>query len=134
MSQFTTPLELEFIDGRTWKVTEPFVYDVGALGSWETISVPAGFVTDFASIPRGLWNLLPPTGLYAKAAVLHDYLYRGGTTMYFDHDKPVTRARADAIFYEAMGVLGVMWWSKWLVYAGVRLGGWPTWHHYHKGA
>jgi hypothetical protein len=34
-----------------FEVAEPFAFDIGFLGSGETITVPIGFRTDFASIP-----------------------------------------------------------------------------------
>ncbi|MBK5931525.1 hypothetical protein CCR82_13610 [Halochromatium salexigens] len=37
-------------------------------------NVPAGHRTDFASIPRLLWPLLPPVGRSGKATVIHDWL------------------------------------------------------------
>lgn len=39
-----------------------------------TLTVPAGYITDFASIPRPCRWLIPNAGKSAKAAVLHDYL------------------------------------------------------------
>jgi Protein of unknown function (DUF1353) len=41
----------------------------------QAVSVPTGFITDFASIPRVFWSALKPDGEYAYAAVVHDYLY-----------------------------------------------------------
>jgi hypothetical protein len=35
--------------------------------------IPAGFRTDFASIPRFFWRLFPPFGKYAGAAIVHDW-------------------------------------------------------------
>lgn len=41
----------------------------------ELITVPAGFRTDLASVPRLFWRLLPRDGHdYRSAAVVHDYL------------------------------------------------------------
>lgn len=41
----------------------------------EVITVPAGFQTDLASIPRFFWRLLPRDGgTYRSAAVVHDYM------------------------------------------------------------
>lgn len=78
-------------------------------------SVPEGFVTDFASIPRLFWTVIGhPAGRYAQAAVLHDCLYSTGAAK---------RAEADRIFREAMAVLGVPGWQRWLMWAGVRIGG-----------
>ncbi len=75
MSSFTTPLLLEYLDGRQFRLLAGFVYETRLVPEG-AIYVQAGFVTDFASIPRGLWNLFPPTGHYGKAAVVHDWLYR----------------------------------------------------------
>ena len=78
------------------------------------IVVPAGFVTDLASTPKVLWSLFPPHDDYAKAAILHDYLYATAK---------VSREEADYIFYEAMGVLGVPLWKRRIIYRAVRLFG-----------
>ena len=122
MSSFTAPLRLEYLDGRKWKVLEPFEYHVGEEGSGEVIAVPAGFITDFASVPRFFWRVLPPTGPYGKGAVIHDFLYSGQPPSY-------DRARADAIFLEAMAVVGVNWLTRYTMYAAVRVGGGAVWNH-----
>jgi hypothetical protein len=49
--------------------------DPGQTGKLEAISVPTGFVTDFASVPRPFWSLLPPDGDYTYPAIVHDYMY-----------------------------------------------------------
>ena len=123
MSSFTTKLRLEYLDGREWRVLEDFLYEVGTEGSGIVVTVGAGFETDFASIPRGLWNLFPPTGPYGKAAVVHDCLYRTQALM----GQPITRKRADDIFLEAMGVLHVGRFTKYTVYWAVRFGGGRIW-------
>jgi len=118
-SGFLAPLELEYRDGRTWTVTSPFDYETTVLPAAaygaRILVVDVGFVTDFASIPRILWNILPPTGRYGKAAVIHDLLYRTRGL--------ATRRQADAILFEAMTLLGVGWWTRWVIYLGVRIGG-----------
>jgi hypothetical protein len=121
MSSFTTPLFLEYLDGRRWRVVQAFTYYVGELGTGEPITVPADFVTDFASVPRLFWRLLPPTGMYGKAAVIHDYLYQ-------TQDR--SRADADRIFIEAMEVLGVSRVTRQAMYRAVRLCGWYPWQRY----
>ena len=42
------------------------------------MTVPPGFVTDGATVPRPLWWLFPPVGRYFLAAALHDYLLDSG--------------------------------------------------------
>lgn len=42
------------------------------------ITVPKGFITDGASIPRLLWPLLSPFGPLLEGAILHDFAYQHG--------------------------------------------------------
>lgn len=116
MSRFTSLLKVSPLpDGRSWVLLEPLTYEVGELGSADVITVPRGFVTDFASVPRVLWNILPPTGGYGEAAVIHDYLYRT--------PGKATKRQADAVLLEAMKQKGVDWLARWIIYLGVRIGG-----------
>jgi hypothetical protein len=107
-------------DGRRWKIHEAFHYetDGGA-----RIEVPAGTITDFASIPRLLWPILPPTGRYTRAAVVHDVLYSNHRTGLFHY----SRAYADAILMEAMRDCGCGWLCCYTIWIGVRIGGWAAW-------
>ena len=112
MSTFTDPLILTPLnDGRQWRLMRDFHYHVGTYPSADVISVPTGFKTDFASVPRLFWWLLPPWGKYGKAAVVHDYLCV---------IKDRSSDEAHQIFYEAMGVLGVSQWKRFSMYTAVR--------------
>ena len=102
-------------DGHRWIVTEPFLYST----SLHKIEVPKGFITDFASIPRVFWRILPPTGKYTMAAVIHDWLY---FSAYMDN-----RKLCDNIFSMAMDSCGVPIWKREVLYRGVRLFGWAGW-------
>ena len=63
------------------------------------ITVPAGYVSDWASTPRAIWWLYPPT--YAPAqrgAWTHDYFY---TDLYEDFSKDFAdKALAAAVRYD----------------------------------
>lgn len=39
------------------------------------VTVPRGYITDFASVPVLLWGLFPPTGRSNRACLLHDWMY-----------------------------------------------------------
>ena len=120
MSSFTSPLIVSPMpDGRRWKLHIPFKYHVGSKYSKNVITIPKGFITDFASVPWMLWSWLPSWGKYGKAAVVHDYLYQ--------HHQ-VSRGMSDLIFYEAMLVGDTRKWKARLMYFGVRLFGWLVWH------
>src|SRR5215212_4579600 len=95
-----------FDDGNDWIVMTPMKYG-------DRIVVPAGFVTDLASVPRALCTILPSTGSYLRAAILHDFLY---------WDQTCTRDEADALLRTAMLDANVPAWKREAIYAGVRVG------------
>ena len=119
MSEFTKILVVSPLgDGIFWMLRESFSYDVGSEGSGNTVNVPGGFFTDFASVPRPLWWLFPKWGRYGNAAVIHDFLY---------WDQSRSRKEADDIFLESMTVLGVRSATRIVLYWGVRLFGVLAW-------
>lgn len=120
MSKFTMPLQLEFLENNEFKLLEAFEY-YRTDDEKDVLKVPKNFVTDFASIPRLFWNILPPQGTkrnrYGKSAVLHDYLYDSKCKY------KLSRRLADAIFIESMKAVKVNWFIRNLLYACVRLFG-----------
>ncbi len=114
MSTFTTPADLRMLDDYRWQVLAPFEYHVGSYPSDTVICVPSGTVTDLATIPRLLWAIFPPHGRWAKAAIIHDYLYANAIG---------SKDYADRIFLEAMAVLGVSRFVRTLMYWAARLFG-----------
>jgi hypothetical protein len=83
------------------------------------VEVPTGFVTDFASIPRAFWALLPPDGLYTYPAIIHDYLY---------WEQPVSKSEADLILRYAMEDFKVDKITIETIYNGVKFGGAGAWN------
>ena len=77
-------------------------------------TVPRGFITDLASVPRILWPMFPPYDNYASAAVLHDHLYT---------IKTLKRKECDLLLLEAMSHSNVPKWKCRAVYLAVRLFG-----------
>lgn len=116
---FTGRLQLDFGDwGR----------DVGRIAvtlsaiTWTRYSytLPAGFMSDGASVPRPLWWFLPPWGDRSTiAALFHDWL-----TELVIAGNPArgaeTRADCDRLFRECLIDLGVSAWRAWLAWSGVR--------------
>jgi hypothetical protein len=88
--------------------------------SGERVFVPAGFLTDGASIPRAFWSLFSPVGKCFGAAIIHDYLYSPGNTSR-------TRLEADRIFLQAMTDSGVGWMTRQTIYRAIRIGGRSAW-------
>jgi len=83
------------------------------------IMVPAGFVTDLATVPRVLWPFIAPSGPHQRAAIVHDYLYQCVGD--------VSRFLADAIFRDLMRQLDVPLWRRVLAYYAVRAFGGRHW-------
>jgi hypothetical protein len=120
MSRFTESLVVTpRPDGRTWIILSDFGYEIGSEGSSDVIDVPIGTHTDFASIPRPLWAILPRWGKYGNAAVIHDWLY---------WNQARSRREADEILLEAMVVLEVSAWQKYPIFWAVRIFGWIAWY------
>ena len=91
-------------------------YRIGASGV--AITVPRGFVTDFASIPQPLWSILSPHGRYSRAAIVHDYLY---------WSQSCTRDQADNLFMIAMQESGVADSDRTAIYQAVSWAGEDAW-------
>lgn len=112
---FTTPLQVEHVEAGLWRLTAPLCYR----GRRDFFTVPVGFVTDFASTPRILWTLFPPSGgKYTKGSVLHDWLY---------FVKIIPRSDSDGVYRRVLREEKEPWWRRWLFWLGVRLGGWWAW-------
>jgi hypothetical protein len=107
---------IDFIDGEEFILTQPYRYVVGRSGL--AVEVPAGFVTDYASIPPiGRW-LLGKQGRYSRAAVVHDYLY---------WSRMCTRAQADNLMLIAMKELDVPVLQRNGIHAALDWFGGPAW-------
>ncbi len=111
------PTVRPFADSHDWVLVESLTYQIGNSGL--SITVPKGFVTDFASIPKPLWSLgLSPYGRYSKAAIIHDYLYWA---------QGCTKEQADNILMIAMKESGVSRFRAGTIYEGVHVGGRSSW-------
>ena len=105
-----------FVDGRHWIVRQPLTYRIGISNA--SMTVPVGFVTDFASIPQALQSIIRQNGLYILPAVVHDYLYWKQTC---------TREQADQIFMLAMIENKVADVHRFPIHAAVRAAGSFAW-------
>lgn len=125
MSLVSTKLCLEYIDGDTWLLLQPFKAYSDVAGGW--IIVPKTFVTDFNSVPRILTNLIPREE-YGEAAVLHDLLYRDGRY----NGVVIDREFADRVHREFLIWKGAPTWKVKAIFFALRIGGWVPWRKYRK--
>lgn len=123
---FDSELHIVAAGPRTWALTAPLAWN-GTQG--DTFTVPIGFVTDFASVPRFLHWLVSTYGAYTRAAVLHDWLLTelakwqsvwdsGGKMPLWD--PPANSRDCDGIFRRVMEDLGVDWATRWAMWTAVR--------------
>ncbi|TWC21120.1 MULTISPECIES: DUF1353 domain-containing protein [unclassified Pseudomonas] len=116
MSRFQNTLKTEQLGKWNRVLLDNLTYVDDELGA---ITVPGGFVTDFASVKAlhnvflfVLYALVAGYGNYAST--VHDWLYVQAT---------YPRAQCDQVLYRALRAEGVAKWRAALFWAGVRLGG-----------
>lgn len=109
---FDSPLIISPLVGHTWILLSDFLYSAE---DGSVITIPAGFVTDFASVPRLFWSIFPQWHpKWGKAAILHDYLYE--TCLY-------SKEKADLLFLHDLKEAGLSKWKAYLMYWAVRFFG-----------
>ena len=116
---FLTPLVAKKLgddNDPLWELAQPLIYK--SLILCGVITVPTGFKTDFASVPRIPFVYDAVGNVAREASVVHDYLY---TT------HAVNRETADAVLREASKATGVNWLRRWAMWLGVRIGGGSHW-------
>lgn len=79
---FVSDLQVVEVNDKVWRLLSPFraLVDSDNGNFLRSITVPQGFETDFASVPRLPFMYWFFGGTAHKAAVLHDYLYSVGGT------------------------------------------------------
>ena len=145
MGKFHNLLDAKFNPPRNWTLDTPLKFDSDTLSdegrdllkycgvrvtNKNVVSVPKGYITDLASVPRFCWAFIAPFDV-ARAAVVHDILYEKINTAYkgekilTKHDREKYRKVADDVFKEGMesAVPRVPKWKIWAAYNAVRVFG-----------
>lgn len=111
------------LNGKEWKVQQPFVYIYNEDGIYEEILVPKGFITDYGSIPQIFQNIIPKDDEMSGAYVVHDLIYAS---------ELFSRKICDDILLKAFQELGAGWLKRNTVYSAVRTCGWNVWRKHDK--
>lgn len=116
MKAFPKPLDLRFLDDdledKPFELLESFHF----IHRNYSITVPRGYRTDFASVPKIFHRLIGPIGPHGKAAVIHDWLCD-------ESPKRMDYKEAAHVFGLAMEILRVPKWERWAMVRAVRIGG-----------
>lgn len=92
-------------------------HDVKFIVKKQIFTIPKGFKTDLASIPKIAWPIMAPSHSdLIRAAIVHDWFYR----MTCDFNRKDT----DLIFYYMLKNDGVSTIRAFLMYYAVRFFGW----------
>jgi hypothetical protein len=118
MSEYLSPLIVRELDDKIWELTADFLYKSDLYGG--VIKIPAGFPTDFASVPRIIPIAYALLGDRAhRPAAIHDWLYAC---------QALPRELADKIIKEAMALERISPFIKYPIYWGVKIGGQGSWN------
>lgn len=135
---FRTRVDVEVYDGHPgeWVVLSDVIWESPAFG---TITVPRGFVTDFASTPQFMHALpwFDPTREGRYAALPHDYLYCSHRHSWIDVADAKARGQVwthaesrlwcDNALRAALVDSGMSPRLAWWYWLGVRAGGGLPW-------
>ena len=107
---------------RTSEDTVILLENLTVTSDGRTITVPAGFRCDGASVPAFLWSSVSPQidPRTLRGAIVHDFIYR-------THPPQWSRRDADKLFYGLIRADGLSWWKSQKAYLGVRLFGASSW-------
>lgn len=144
MGKFRTSLVAEFLPPRNWELTEDLKFNADTLNDSDKsvlndipgikctkagmLTVPIGYITDLASIPRLCWMFIAPFDV-ARAAVIHDILYEK-INVAFNAGALLKRSPyrrvADKVFKEGMlsASPSISKWKVYSCYYAVRWFGW----------
>ena len=144
MSRFNGLLDAIFLPPRNWVLNNKLTFiadlsegDVAKLAECGVsvkdtgeVTVPKGYITDLASVPRACWAFIAPFDV-ARAAVVHDILYEKVNGAFKAGKIPTKKAReiyrsiADKIFLQGMQYAepSVPKWKIKSAYYAVRLFG-----------
>lgn len=117
------------LDKDYWRQLEGFRYYIYSKDSNTFVDIPAGYLTDGASVPRLFHSIICPWGRHGQAAIVHDYLceYLTVSNRRVVNGEEVitpiriTRKECDRIFLEAMKVLKVKPLRRNTMYLAVSL-------------
>lgn len=131
---FKGKAKLERVDNKNWKVLEDLILE----GRRQNFVVPAGFVTDLASIPKLFKSIFNTYGSYTEAAILHDLLsrldraYRKGELLIrdgllewegvkFPESYLIDSSDIDGLFRRTMRLADTNFFARWYMWGAVRI-------------
>lgn len=114
---FLTPVCIKPYEEYRYQVCSDILFTIDG----EVFTIPKGFESDLASIPRIAWSYMSPAhSSLMRASIVHDWFYR----MSCDFD----RYQTDVIFYHMLRNDGVSLVTANILFYAVRLFGWNSYN------
>lgn len=130
---FPAPIDGKFCkdNPRRFTLDTDFVYDDPEKDI--RVVVPAGFTTDFSSIPSLFWAYMAPWE-HPEAGVVHDWLYKSPAAFASTTYKPpLTQAQCDDMYRRILDLKGVRWSKRQTLWSILRIAGGVSWNR-HRAA
>ena len=121
----TIPDEIEYLDQCYGENNIRFAVTHNVTSKWTMngkdyeIVIPAGFVTNFASVPVFFRNIISPLGGHNPVTLVHDYIY----TVH----NGISRSDADTMLRCACIERGIPKIKAWMIWLAVRACGLSHW-------
>lgn len=112
-------MEITWLENGQIRLDAPIVLHLPLI----TVSVPAGYVSNGASIPRPLWPIVghPFQSEFVTPAIIHDYFCDEAAKRGDYH----LRVIGDSVFFYLLRDWGVPYWKRAAMYFAVRF--WGRW-------
>lgn len=110
----------EMLGGDHWYLKDTLKIDILIGDDFHEITIPQGYLTDGASVPRVLWGICPKWDRSHRAVILHDYLCEYGVVVVNGKRTIYTRQQTDILFLHALKFEGLTKFRYSLMYAAVR--------------
>ena len=92
------------------------------------VTIPEGYTTDGASVPRAFYNVIARFTDALPAALVHDLRYDPPVNEFGFKVRALTRKQADKEFYRNLRASGVSIARSQAAYRAVRAFGWVPWN------
>ena len=108
------------LDKDYWYLKNALKVDITIGNDLYEVSIPKGYLTDGASVPRILWSICPKWDKSHKAVILHDYLCEYRIVTINGKPTQISREEADRLFLFALKYEGLTKLKYSLMHGAVR--------------
>lgn len=111
----------EKLGSNYWYVANDVDVVIRTMGHEYAFSIPCGYLTDGATVPRVIWNIIPVWDECSESVVIHDYLCNYPRVKLDGCDHQIPREVVDRLFLAALEFYGVNKLKRFLMYNAVSL-------------